>query len=142
MKRHVDFLALLYLAWGAIFSIVAIAGFAHALGAWAIADRTGPLRPRSDLAAGITALTLAGLSTLALVWGVLHLWLGSWLRRYRPAARLGALGLAVVNLVLLPFGTALGAYACWTLLNDEGRRLFETPQAAGPPYPPGSTAHT
>ena len=36
-----------------------------------------------------------------------------------------ALGLAVGNLVLLPFGTALGAYACWVLLKDEGRRLFE-----------------
>ena len=30
----------------------------------------------------------------------------------------------VVNLVLLPFGTALGAYACWVLLKDEGRKLF------------------
>jgi hypothetical protein len=36
-----------------------------------------------------------------------------------------ALGLAIGNLVLLPFGTALGAYACWVLLKDEGRQLFE-----------------
>lgn len=140
MKRHVDFLALLYLAWGALFSLVAVAGFALAAGAWAIAGHAGPLRPRSDLAAGLTALTLAALSGLALVWGALHLWVGSWLRRYRPRARLGALALAVVNLVLLPFGTALGAYACWALLTEDGRRLFEP--AAGPPYPPASTART
>ncbi len=35
------------------------------------------------------------------------------------------LGLAVGNLILLPFGTALGVYALWVLLKDEGRRLFE-----------------
>jgi hypothetical protein len=142
VRRHVDFLALLYLAWGAIFAIVAVAGFALAAGAWAIASDGGPLRPRSDFAAGLTALTLVVLASLALLWGALHLWVGSWLRRYRAAARLGALGLAVVNLVLLPFGTALGVYACWTLLTEDGRRLFEPPPEAGPPYPPVSTAHT
>jgi hypothetical protein len=35
------------------------------------------------------------------------------------------LGLAVVNLLVFPFGTALGAYALWVLLTNEGRRLFE-----------------
>jgi hypothetical protein len=29
-------------------------------------------------------------------------------------------------MVLLPFGTALGGYACWVLLNEEGRQLFES----------------
>ena len=35
------------------------------------------------------------------------------------------LGLAVVNLLVLPFGTALGGYALWVLLTNDGRRLFE-----------------
>jgi hypothetical protein len=35
------------------------------------------------------------------------------------------LGLALVNLLMLPFGTALGAYALWILLANDGRRLFE-----------------
>jgi len=62
---------------------------------------------------------------IALVWGGLHLFVGRTLRRRLPSARLMALGLAVGNLVLLPFGTALGGYACWVLLNEEGRHLFE-----------------
>ena len=37
MKRHVDFLSTLYLTWGAIFTLVALAGFALAGGAAAIA---------------------------------------------------------------------------------------------------------
>ena len=125
MKRHVDFLATLYLAWGGIFTLVALAGFALAAGAFAIASSNEPVRFSSEMAASLTAVTIGIISMIALVWGALHLYVGRTLRRHRPSARLMALGLAVGNLVLLPFGTALGAYAGWVLLNEEGRRLFE-----------------
>lgn len=129
MKRHVDFLALLFLGWGAIFAFVGVAGLVLAAGALAIASTGGPIEVGSDLAAGVTAVTLGGLAVLALLWAALHLWIGTWLRRYVPAGRLVALGLSVINLVLLPFGTALGAYACWVLLSEGGRRLFEPADA-------------
>lgn len=125
MKRHVEFLSTLYLTWGGIFTLVALAGFALAAGAFAIASSDGPVRFSSEMAASLTAVTIGGISAIALVWGALHLFVGRTLRRHRPSARLMALGLAVGNLVLLPFGTALGAYACWVLLNEEGRHLFE-----------------
>ncbi|MDO8679024.1 MAG: hypothetical protein Q7R30_10735 [Acidobacteriota bacterium] len=125
MKRHVDFLSTLYLTWGAIFTLVALAGFALAGGAAAIATAGGPVRMASEMAARLTAITIGGVAAIALVWGALHLWIGRSLRKHLPSARLMALGLAVGNLVLIPFGTALGAYACWVLLKDEGRRLFE-----------------
>lgn len=125
MKRHVDFLATLYLTWGGIFTLVALAGFALAAGAFAIASSTGPVRFSSEMAASVTAVTIGVIALIALVWGALHLYVGRTLRRHRPSARLMALGLAVGNLVLLPFGTALGAYAGWVLLNNEGRHLFE-----------------
>ena len=126
MKRHADFLGLLYLAWGAIFTLVGFACGALTAGALVIARDAGPVRAAPDLAAGLTAATLAVLAALALLWGVLHLWLGAALRRYRHWARLMALGLAFINLVLFPFGTALGAYACWVLLNEEGRALYQS----------------
>ena len=124
MKRHADFLALLYLAWGAIFALVGIAGLALMAGALIIGRSTGPVAAPSELAAEVTAFAFGVLSLLALLWGVLHLVAGTALRRYRQWARLAALGLALINLVLFPFGTALGGYACWVLLPDEGRRLF------------------
>lgn len=124
MKRHADFLGLLYLAWGAIFTLVGLAGLALAAGALAIARGAGPIRAGSDLAAGLTAFTFGMIGIIALAWGVLHIWLGATMRRYRSWARLLALGFAVINLVLFPFGTGLGAYALWVLLNDEGRSLF------------------
>lgn len=133
MKRHADFLGILYLAWGAIFALVGLAGLALAGGALAIARDGGPVRVGSDLAAGLTALTLGVIAVLALFWGVMHVWLGLALRRFQPWARLLGLGLAVINLVLFPFGTALGAYACWVLLKDEGRSLYINP-ASFPPH--------
>lgn len=125
MKRHVDFLATLYVAWGAIFALVAIAGFALAGGAFAIAQSTGPVRFSSEMAARLTGVTISIIAVIALVWAILHLVVGRQLKKYRPSARLMTLGLAVGNLILLPFGTALGVYALWVLLKDEGRRLFE-----------------
>jgi hypothetical protein len=53
------------------------------------------------------------------------------LHRRRPAGRILTLGLAVVDLLVLPFGTALGIYALWVLLTQDGRMLFE-PAAAAP----------
>jgi hypothetical protein len=116
----------LYVAWGAIFALVAIAGFALAGGAFAIAGSTGPVRFGSEMAARLTGVTITVISLIALVWAILHLAVGRQLKRLRPSARLMTLGLAIGNLILLPFGTALGAYSLWVLLKDEGRRLFET----------------
>jgi hypothetical protein len=133
LKRHADFLGILYLAWGAIFALVGLAGLALTAGAIAIARGGGPVAVSSEFAAGVTALTLGAIAMLALLLGLLHLWIGAMLRRYRPWSRLLALGLAVINLVVFPFGTALGAYALWVLLTDEGRRLYVEDATKGAP---------
>ena len=125
MKRHVEFLSTLYQVWGAIFVLVAVAGFALAAGAAAIATSSGAMRFGSGMAAQLTAVTIAIIATIALVWGGLHVVVGRMLRHYRPSGRLMTLGLAVGNLILFPFGTGLGGYAFWVLLKDDGRSLFE-----------------
>jgi threonine/homoserine efflux transporter RhtA len=125
VKRHVDFLSTLYVTWGVIFALVAVAGLALAGGAFAIAGSTGPVRFGSEMAARLTGVTITIISLIAMVWAVLHIFVGRHLKKLRPSARLMAIGLAIGNMILLPFGTALGAYAGWVLLNEEGRRLFE-----------------
>ena len=125
MKRHVDFLSTLFQVWGAIFVLVAVAGFALAAGAAAIATSSGAVRFGSEMAARLTAVSIGLIAIIALVWGALHYFVGRRLKQYRPSARLMSLGLAIGNLILFPFGTALGSYACWVLLKDEGRSLFE-----------------
>ncbi len=120
-----QFLATLYVAWGAIFALVSIAGFALAAGAFAIAGSTGPVRFGSEMAAQLTGATITVVSLIALVWAILHLEVGRQLKRMRPSARLLSIGLSVGNMILLPFGTALGGYSLWVLLKDDGRKLFE-----------------
>ena len=125
MKRHVDFLATLYVAWGLIFALVAVAGFALAGGAFAIAESTGSVRFGSEMAARLTGISIIIIALIAAVWAGLHVFVGRRMRKMLPSARLMALALALGNLILFPFGTALGGYALWALLKDDGRRLFE-----------------
>ena len=79
----------------------------------------------SQLAAGLTAATFTALAIIAILWGLVHVVVGLPMRRRRRWSRLGALMLGSVDLALLPYGTALGAYALWTLLSEEGKSLFE-----------------
>lgn len=136
MTRHVDFLGQLYRLWGAVFAIVGAAALALTGGAAAVARVSGPVATGSNVAAGVTALAMGSLAVVALIWAALHTWVGRSLAGHGPRARLLALGLAVGNLPLLPFGTALGAYALWVLLHNEGRHVFEPHPPAAPPTAP------
>lgn len=100
------------------------------LAAGALALVADPHTPTVSFAAGLTAAVFASIGAFSLLWGVAHVWVATMLRRRRALGRAVMLGLAVVNLLVLPFGTALGAYALWILLTNEGRRLFD----AGVPH--------
>ena len=73
------------------------------------------------------------LAVLALIWGGVHLMVGTLVRRRRHWSRHAALMLGAVDLLLLPYGTALGVYSLWILLREDAKRLFETPAAVGTP---------
>jgi hypothetical protein len=103
--------------------LVGVSMLLLAAGAWAELRET--VGTALELAAGFTALVFTTIGTFALVWGGAHVWAGALLARRRPAGRILTLALAVVNLLVLPFGTALGVYALWVLLTHGGRRLFE-----------------
>ena len=123
MERHVDILAILCTLWGALAMLVGASLLLLSAGALAILF--GPDGSAVGFAAGVTATAFAVMGVVALVWGGAHVGASALLRRRQPAGRVLTLGLAVVNLLVLPFGTALGAYALWTLLTDAGRRMFE-----------------
>jgi hypothetical protein len=75
-------------------------------------------------AAGVTAALFTTLAIIAIIWGSAHVVVGVPLRRRRPWARIIALMLGSVDLLLLPYGTALGVYALYVLLNEKGKALF------------------
>jgi hypothetical protein len=123
VERHVGILSILCTLWGALAMLVGASLLLLAAGALAILF--GPDGSAVGFAAGVTATAFAVMGTVALIWGGAHVGAGVLLRRRQAVGRFLTLGLAVVNLLVLPFGTALGAYALWILLTDEGRRLFE-----------------
>ena len=129
MDRHVRLLGTLASLWGALAALVGVSMLLLAAGAFVLS--AGPEGETVRLAAGLTAAVFVSIGLFSLVWGVAHVWAAVLLRRRAASGRLLTLGLGVVNLLVFPFGTALGGYALWVLLTHEGRRLFEV--ASRPP---------
>jgi hypothetical protein len=126
VQRHLSILAILVRVWGFLAVLVGVSMLLLSAGALAILLSPG----RSvSVAAALTTATFISIGVFALIWGGAHVWAGLRLVRRDPAGRVLTLGLAVVNLLILPFGTALGTYALWVLLTNDGRRLFEAPPA-------------
>ena len=124
MERHVNLLDILWRLWGALWMLVGLSLLFLAAGA--SAPLLESVNQPVAFAARLTAASFASAGAFALLWGAAHVWAGGQLRRRTPAGRIVSLALAVVNLLVLPFGTALGAYALWMLLKEDGRRLFLT----------------
>ena len=120
MQKHVDILGLLFIVWGGLFLLAGAIGLALMLGAVALLQYAGA-GDVSRLAAGLTAAMFGTLAIIAVAWGGVHASAGTALRRRQPWGRTVALVFGVLDLALLPFGTALGIYALWVLLNDEAR---------------------
>ena len=124
MKRHVDLLGTLYLIWGALGLVVSLAMLALGFAALAIAGSAASGEPGALIASGFVAGLFLTLSVLALLWGAIHLWDAFALQRGREWARAIGIVLAILDLILLPLGTALGAYALWVLTHRDARAAF------------------
>jgi hypothetical protein len=124
MDAHVDFLAVLFIIWGALTTLIGVSTLALGAGAVALIMSSSGRGGGSQVVAGLTAALFTVLAVIAILWGIAHIVIGLPLRRRRPAARILALVLGSVDLVLLPYGTALGCYALWVLLSEKGKALF------------------
>ena len=121
MATHVDFVGVLFIVWGVLTTLVGVSTLALGIGAAALISSGGR---GSGVAAGVTAVAFTGLAVLAIGWGLAHVGVGFPLRRHRRWSRLAALTLGAIDLLLLPYGTALGCYALWALLSERGKELF------------------
>ena len=124
MTSHADFVGILFVIWGLLTTLVGLSTLALGFGAVALIVSASRGGGGGQVAAGMTAAVITVLAVIAIVWGIAHVVVGVPLRRRRPWARLAALMLGAVDLLLLPYGTALGVYALWVLLNEDGKRLF------------------
>jgi hypothetical protein len=121
VRSHVNLLGLLQLTWGGMGLLLGASLLLLAIGAAAIARL-----PEADpLTAGATALLFVVFATAVAIGGWASVWAGRAIRQHRSQGRTGALLLGLMNLFVLPFGTALAIYTFWVLLHNEARALFE-----------------
>jgi hypothetical protein len=124
VSRHVEFLSRLLYVWSAFNAIVGLAVLAFSIGAASLAVTASAENPGTEVAAGITAATLAVVAVTALAWAGVHYLCARGIADHRPWARALGLALGLFDLPLMPLGTALGGYALWVLLQEETRRQF------------------
>jgi hypothetical protein len=120
---HVDLVGVLFIIWGLLTTLVGLSTLALGVGAVAIIT-SAARRGAGQFAASLTAAAFTTLAVIAIAWGVAHVAVGVPLRRRRHWSRLLALMLGAVDLLLLPYGTALGCYTLWVLLREDGKRAF------------------
>jgi hypothetical protein len=124
MDKHITVLAVLYLAFGVIFLLLGAFLFVTIAGAgWMSGDSE---------AIAITSGVGGLLGVLFLIMALPSLFAGLGLMRHARWARILALVLGAINLFNIPFGTALGIYTFWVLLNDQTQPLFGLSAPATP----------
>lgn len=119
MRLHIDVLGWLHLVWGAFGLLTGFSLLILAVGA-----RQAMLGETYDLGEQAAVAVLLSVGGLLMAGGAASAATGWFLRLIHGRARLAALILAVPNLVFVPFGTALGVYTFWVLLNNDARRVF------------------
>ena len=123
MTTHVKVLGVLYIVFGAL-GVCAALFLGLSLG---IAG--GVVGTAADVEDAAVALPIIGIAGTALVVFLLAVSLpglitGIGLLKFQPWARIVGIVLAAINLISFPFGTALGIYGLWVLLNKETEALF------------------
>jgi hypothetical protein len=141
MDTHIKILGWLHVIFGALGVLMGLLGLAFFGG---IAGMIGMSGPTGDEAVAIPIMGAIGgfVMLLALIISVPGLIVGWGLINYKSWARILGIILSALHLINVPFGTVLGIYGLWVLLNDQTRALLEGgvrpavthPGPAGPPY--------
>jgi len=135
VQTHVKVLGVLYLAVGgcmlvgALFLAMTLGGVASIVGASADPE---------DAAIAVPILGIAGTALTAFlgIFSLPSLITGYGLVNYKPWARIVGIVLSAISLIFIPFGTIVGAYGLWVLLNKESERLFSSvPVTSSTPVP-------
>jgi len=118
-NEHVKILGILHIARGVIVLLVGIAGFVVLAGIGAISGDSTAFGVLGLI--GTIGLALMGLLAVpSVVAGIGLLMRKEW-------GRIVAIVVGILSLIDIPFGTALGVYTIWALMDAEARQVFENP---------------
>ena len=96
--------------------------------------------PNAFLAVPVVGLIGSILVVLIFSLSVPSIIAGIGLLRHRPWARILAIVLSVLNLIVVPIGTLLGMYGLWVLLSRNTAPLFGMTPVVTPHAPPAPPA--
>jgi len=125
MPFQVDLVGIFFIVFGALTTVIGASMLALGVGAFAVMASAVKTGGGGQFAAGLTLALFTVLAIMTIIWGIAHMVVGLPLRRRVHWSRLAALMLGSVDLLLLPYGTALGCCALVTLLREDAKRLFE-----------------
>ena len=123
MTTHVKVLGVLYIVLSglgicaALFFGLAVGTAGGIVGQTASPEDAAVALPVIGLAGSAIVVFLLALSLPGLITGI-------GLLKMQPWARILGIVLSVINLINIPFGTLLGIYGLWVLLNKDTERLF------------------
>lgn len=136
MAQHVKILGVLHIILGAFGVAAALAVFAIFGGVAGFLS----LHPDEvgDLAVpGIVGIVGSGITLIILILSIPGIIVGIGLVRFRPWARVAGIVMSALDLIHIPFGTIVGVYGLWTLLNAQTEALFRPGAVvAAAPYAP------
>lgn len=124
METHVKVVAILYLVFSAMGVLGALIVLLVFGGAASIVGSTAVDEPGARVAVPILGAIGGFVAILILIFSIPGLLAGWGLLQYQEWARILTIVLSVLNLLAFPFGTALGVYGLWTLLNQQTLPLF------------------
>ena len=122
MTTHVKVLGVLYIALSALGICAALfVGLAFGTASGVVAANAD-----ADAAVALPIIGLAGtaLTAFLLAISLPGLIAGIGMLSFKPWARIIGIVLSAINLINIPFGTILGIYGLWVLLNKETEALF------------------
>lgn len=116
MRQHVPILGWCFIVYHAIIALVGIVVGAIVGGAGALSGERDAM-----FVTGTVGLAIAGFLIVLSLPGIIA---GIGLLKFRPWSRILAIILGVLHLLSFPFGTALGVYTLYVLLNAEAPAAF------------------
>ena len=116
MQNHITVLGILYIVFSGFGLIAAAIVLAIFAGGSAIVD--------DETATPILAAIGTAISVFLAVTSIPGLVGGIGLLKKQEWARILVLILGFLNLIMFPFGTALGIYTIWALMNNDTIKLF------------------
>jgi hypothetical protein len=118
MDKHITVLAALHIGYGIMSLLLGLALWIGMIGAGILSADPHAIRVLSFIG------TMVGL--FLLIVSIPEIVAGIGLLRRRSWARLVLLVLAVLELIRVPLGTALGVYTIWVLVQEETKQILES----------------